>query len=102
MRRICVFALLTSALCVPALADPLTLNPGAYDSSGGQVAAAHPAMSAPSAAPVRVAAAQPDLDGGFIQFLVGGTQQSATQSGAGPSAQQARAFAGDSASSEPA
>jgi lipoprotein-anchoring transpeptidase ErfK/SrfK len=74
MRRICLSALLLGALCLPAAADPLQLNPDFYAASGGQNAPAPTAPRAP--APVVVAAAQPNLGGGFIQFLFGGAQQS--------------------------
>ena len=63
MRRICISALVLSALSVPAVADPLSITPDGY-------------QNAP-AAPVRVANAQPSLGGGFIQFLFGGESQGA-------------------------
>jgi len=68
MRRICMSALLLSALSLPALADPLPITPDAYDAGAAQYA---PAPSA-DPAPLVVASAQPNLGGGFIQFLFGG------------------------------
>jgi lipoprotein-anchoring transpeptidase ErfK/SrfK len=74
MRRICLSALLLGALSVPALsvptrADPLPITPAAMN-------------TAPTAAPVRLATAQSALGGGFIQFLFGGAEPTAS----GPSA----------------
>lgn len=73
MRRICVSTLVLSGLVVPAFADPLQIAPQAYD-------------HAPPAPPARqmYAAAQPNLGGGFIEFLFGGARQ-------GPSAPSYRA-----------
>ena len=111
MRRICMFALLLSALCVPAFADPLAITPEPYNSSGLPDAPAQPAPPAPrapSAAAFRVAAAQPDLGGGFIQFLFGGEQPSTVPVAAEPppspptAAPQKSALAGEPAGSEPA
>jgi lipoprotein-anchoring transpeptidase ErfK/SrfK len=69
MRSICVSALFLSALSLPAWAGPLAIAPDAVNAA--QAPDAHP-QTAPPARPVRVAAAQPDLGGGFIQFLFGG------------------------------
>lgn len=69
MRRICVSALVLSALVVPAFADPLQIAPQAYD----RAAPARPA-AAPPARQV-YAAAQPNLGGGFIEFLFRGAGQ---------------------------
>ena len=70
MRRICVSALVLSGLLVPAVADPLQIAPQAYDNG---------ALSQPVAAPPPArqvyAAAQPNLGGGFIEFLFGGARQ---------------------------
>ena len=86
MRRICVSALVLSALAVPAVADPLQISPQAYDGA---------ALSQPAAAaPVRqrYAAAQPSLGGGFIEFLFGGAGQGlATPSYRAPAEAQAPA-----------
>ena len=71
MWRICVCALFVSALCLPAFADPLSITPDAASTAPWQSPLEQAAAPAP-AAPVRVAAAQPNLGGGFIQFLFGG------------------------------
>jgi len=83
MRRICMSALVLSALCLPALAgpltdpladplaDPLPITPDAVNAAAAQERFAQTAAPA-APAPVRVAAAQPNLGGGFIQFLFGG------------------------------
>ncbi len=83
MRRMFVSALLLSALCVPAWAEPLSniLNPANAPLSQDAASEAARAV-APAAAPLRLAAAQPDLGGGFIQFLFGGTADDASQSSA--------------------
>jgi lipoprotein-anchoring transpeptidase ErfK/SrfK len=103
MRRICVSVLLASALCVPAWADPLQITPnpanaGELQNPYGQTVPA-PAASASAAAPapVAVASAQPDLGGGFIQFLFGGPKQlpAAPIAGEGASAQQYAALSPD-------
>jgi lipoprotein-anchoring transpeptidase ErfK/SrfK len=71
MRRVCVSTLFLSALCLPALADPMSITPDAVNATPPQHWSA--ASAAPAApAPVRVASAQPNLGGGFIQFLFGG------------------------------
>ncbi|HML08896.1 MAG TPA: L,D-transpeptidase [Xanthobacteraceae bacterium] len=77
MRRVLVSALLISASCLPAGADPLQITPGAY-ASGQRVEAA--ATSQPPAAVGRqryVSAGQPNLGGGFIEFLFGGAARQA-------------------------
>src|SRR5262245_28117830 len=61
MQRLLVTALLAGASALPATAEPLSILP--YPEQ------ARPAMSAP--APVRYAAAQPRMGGGFIEFLFG-------------------------------
>jgi lipoprotein-anchoring transpeptidase ErfK/SrfK len=68
MRRICVSALLLSALSLPAWADPLAITPDEINAAAPDA----PEQTVPLAAPARVAAVQPDLGGGFIQFLFGG------------------------------
>jgi lipoprotein-anchoring transpeptidase ErfK/SrfK len=74
MRRICVSALVLSAFFVRASADPLPITPDAINASEGS----HPRQQTTAAsAPVRVALAQPNLGGGFIQFLFGGAEQNA-------------------------
>ncbi len=81
MRRICISALVLSALSVPAAADPLSITPDGYNSTPAalrpstQVTTISDAAAAP---PVRVADAQPNLGGGFIQFLFGGGNQGGT------------------------
>jgi lipoprotein-anchoring transpeptidase ErfK/SrfK len=69
MRRICVSALLLGALSLPAWADPLAITPDEINTAAAPDASE---QTVPLAAPARVAAAQPDLGGGFIQFLFGG------------------------------
>ena len=75
MRRISIAALVLSVLSVPALAEPLSINPGAYN-AGSVVAPPDAPASAteamPTTPPVRVADAQANLGGGFLQFLFGG------------------------------
>jgi lipoprotein-anchoring transpeptidase ErfK/SrfK len=69
MRRICVSALALSGLVVPAAADPFQITPQTYDNAG---------LSRPAAAPPArqvYAAAQPNLGGGFIEFLFRGAGQ---------------------------
>ena len=81
MRRICVSALLLSAFSLPVWADPLQISPDAYNAGALQNAPAAAAPTAPSpaaAAPLVVAAAQPNLGGGFIQFLFGGAERGAS------------------------
>lgn len=70
MRRICVSALLVGALSVPAWADPLAITPDEITAAQAPEA---PEQAVPPAAPTRVAAAEPNLGGGFIQFLFGDT-----------------------------
>jgi lipoprotein-anchoring transpeptidase ErfK/SrfK len=65
MRRICVSALVLSALAVPAFADPLQIAPEADNAALSQPAAPPPARR-------QYAAAQPSLGGGFIEFLFRG------------------------------
>jgi lipoprotein-anchoring transpeptidase ErfK/SrfK len=72
MRRICVSALLVSALSVSAWADPLQITPGAYGAGDGQNPPERSAAPAAGSPPVYAAVAQPNLGGGFIQFLFGG------------------------------
>ena len=96
MRRICMSALLVSALSLPAFADPLSIIPRTDDAAGLQNA---PEQSAPPPAavrpaPLQVAAAQPNLGGGFIQFLFGGP-------GPDPSAPPASGTSEQPASFEP-
>jgi lipoprotein-anchoring transpeptidase ErfK/SrfK len=69
MRRICVSALLLSALSLPAWADPFAITPDAINAAQAPDA---PEQTVPLA-PARVATAQPNLGGGFIQFLFGDT-----------------------------
>jgi lipoprotein-anchoring transpeptidase ErfK/SrfK len=69
MWRICVSALLLSALYLPAWADPLAITPDEINAARAPEA---PEQTMPFAAPVHVASAQPSLGGGFIQFLFGG------------------------------
>jgi lipoprotein-anchoring transpeptidase ErfK/SrfK len=80
MRRICISALVLGVLSVPAVADPLSITPDGYNSAPAAVGPDAPAaiQDATAAPPVRVASAQPNLGGGFIQFLFGnGSQDSA-------------------------
>jgi lipoprotein-anchoring transpeptidase ErfK/SrfK len=76
MRRICVSALFLSALYVPAWADPLQITPDAINGIERQGPSEQtvPPVAPAALAPVQVAAAQPNLGGGFIQFLFGGAQ----------------------------
>jgi len=69
MQRICVSALLASALYLPAAAEPLQITPDSY------AASRVPTMAQPAAndqAPQRYADATPNYGGGFIEFLFGG------------------------------
>ena len=68
MWRICACALFVSGLCLPALADPLSITPDAVSTVPWQSPPEQAAAPAP-AAPTRVAAAQPNLGGGFIKSL---------------------------------
>src|SRR5579863_307069 len=79
MRRICISALVLGALSVPAIAEPLSITPGGYNSVPAAESPGAPAETPDAAAPpTRVANAQPNLGGGFIQFLFGnGSQDSA-------------------------
>ncbi|MFZ2069344.1 MAG: L,D-transpeptidase [Xanthobacteraceae bacterium] len=83
MRRICISALVFGAFSVPAIAGPLSITPGTYNAAQGverdsvPVATIPGAPVAAAAAPVRVADAQANLGGGFIQFLFGGGPQGA-------------------------
>jgi lipoprotein-anchoring transpeptidase ErfK/SrfK len=79
MRRICMSALVLSALSLPAWADPFSIMPGSYNAAGLEntpAPIAQPATAVPPA-PVRVSTTQPALGGGFIQFLFGGAEQTA-------------------------
>ena len=79
MQRILISSLLLSALSLPVWADPLALTPDLSNAGGAQSApneVAPPAVSPP--APLRVAAAQSNLGGGFIEFLFGGVEQGAS------------------------
>jgi lipoprotein-anchoring transpeptidase ErfK/SrfK len=84
MRRICISALILSALSVPAFADPLAITPDAYNAAPASPRNIMPAATMPAApvaaaaAPVRIADAQANLGGGFIQFLFGSPTQGAT------------------------
>jgi len=72
MRRVVVSALLASALCLPAFADPLVGGPypGAASQPQGRPAAD------PPAAPQRYATTSPsNLGGGFLEFLFGNGMQ---------------------------
>jgi lipoprotein-anchoring transpeptidase ErfK/SrfK len=82
MRRILVSALLTGAVSLPAHADPLPINPDAYAASSNVTAAAGvpgatataptPAAGEPQTRMRYADASQPQLGGGFIEFLFGG------------------------------
>jgi lipoprotein-anchoring transpeptidase ErfK/SrfK len=82
MRRILVSALLTSAVSLPAYADPLPINPDAYvaspnvtaagRASGVTATATAPAAGEPQPRMRYADASQPSLGGGFIEFLFGG------------------------------
>jgi lipoprotein-anchoring transpeptidase ErfK/SrfK len=67
MRRICVSTLVLSAFVVPAFADPLAITPQADNAAQPQ-----PASAAPLSAGRTYASAQPNLGGGFIEFLFRG------------------------------
>jgi lipoprotein-anchoring transpeptidase ErfK/SrfK len=73
MRRIGVSALVLSAFTVPALADPLQITPQSYNAAPPQ-----PASAAPQSAGRTYAAAQPNLGGGFIEFLFRGAGELAS------------------------
>jgi lipoprotein-anchoring transpeptidase ErfK/SrfK len=74
MRRILVSALLVSASCLPALADPIQLIPSAFAThERAGAGAAMPARPQPAASgPRYVEANQPHYGGGFIELLFGG------------------------------
>lgn len=99
-RRICISALFVGALSFPAWAAPLATPSDAMNVA--QIADAH-LQAAPAAAPLRLVAAQPDLGGGFIQFLFedaaapsASRTYGTTSAGAGLSAApQVTALAGD-------
>src|ERR1700688_3831001 len=74
MRRICVSALVLSALPVTALAGPLQITPDAYSSAPQQYA---PAQPAPAPEAPRYAQAQGNYGGGFIELLFGGAARQA-------------------------
>jgi len=79
MRRVFASALLASALAVPAgavWAGPLQLMPSAYAASPSGDAAAQPVAAQPQA--YGQAAQQPNLGGGFIQFLFGNAARQPT------------------------
>jgi lipoprotein-anchoring transpeptidase ErfK/SrfK len=102
MRRICVSALLLGALCLPAWADPLSITPDAEN--GMQplpLDRAQPMApdAAAAAEPVRVADAQPNMGGGFIQFLFGGAEPAAFAPT--PSAQSSASSAAGAAATPP-
>ncbi len=61
MQRLIVSALVTSALALPAIAQPLSISPARQDAMPPEA----------TSAPVRYAAAQPRMGGGFIEFLFG-------------------------------
>jgi hypothetical protein len=73
MRRILVSALLVSASCLPALADPIQLIPSAFATHerarAGAVVQAQPQPAA--SGPHYVEANQPHYGGGFIELLFG-------------------------------
>ncbi len=73
MRRLLVSALLVSASYLPACADPLRITPDAYTASQSQNAADISDPRVADAGGRRYAdAGQPNLGGGFIEFLFGG------------------------------
>jgi lipoprotein-anchoring transpeptidase ErfK/SrfK len=86
MRRICVSALLLSALCLPALADPLPITPDAVNAAQQRQSPPGQMAQPEASAPVRVAAAQPNLGGGFIQFLFGGAEHALSAPSVNPPA----------------
>src|SRR5277367_6189336 len=82
MRRILASALLTSALYVPASyvsawADPLQITPDTYPSNQRVDMAPPPAPAYDGRQ--RYANAQPNLGGGFIEFLFGGAPRPSNQ-----------------------
>jgi lipoprotein-anchoring transpeptidase ErfK/SrfK len=86
MRSVFVCACLMGALCAPALADPISINPDAYALSQNAYAAA--ARQSSDAYGERYAqAAQPSLGGGLLEFLFGGAQ-AATSSQPAPAPYQ--------------
>jgi len=74
MRRILVSALLVSASCLPALADPIQLIPSAFATHerAGAGAAAQARPQSAASGPRYVEANQPHYGGGFIELLFGG------------------------------
>jgi lipoprotein-anchoring transpeptidase ErfK/SrfK len=86
MRRIFISALLLSAFHVTAGAGPLQITPGAYRGAARQNPYTEPEPSGVPAAPV-YQAAQPDLGGGFFQFLFGGPPQASAPRAYQPAAE---------------
>ena len=74
MRRILVSALLVSASCLPALAEPIQLIPSAFATHerAGAGAAAQARPQSAASGPRYVEANQPHYGGGFIELLFGG------------------------------
>jgi lipoprotein-anchoring transpeptidase ErfK/SrfK len=74
MRRILVSALLVSASCLPALADPIQLIPSAFATHerAGAGAAVQARPQSAASGPRYVEANQPHYGGGFIELLFGG------------------------------
>jgi lipoprotein-anchoring transpeptidase ErfK/SrfK len=86
MRSVFVCACLMGALCAPALADPIAIDPDAYALSQNAYAAA--VQQSSDAYGERYAqAAQPSLGGGLLEFLFGGAQ-AATSSQPAPAPYQ--------------
>jgi lipoprotein-anchoring transpeptidase ErfK/SrfK len=75
MRRIFVSALVLGALSLPTWADPLAITPDVINAAVPQDQPGQMIAQIAPPAPVYAAAAQPNLGGGFIQFLFGGSQQ---------------------------
>jgi lipoprotein-anchoring transpeptidase ErfK/SrfK len=79
MRSVFFCACLMGALCSSAFADPIAINPDAYALSQSADAAAK--RGADSISGQRYAqASQPNLGGGFIEFLFGGGARAASPS----------------------
>jgi len=77
MQRICVSALLASALSMPALADPLNITPDAYAASGPVQSDVDQSRANAAGRPRYADASQANYGGGFIELLFGGAGRQA-------------------------
>jgi lipoprotein-anchoring transpeptidase ErfK/SrfK len=92
MRPVFVSAFFLGALSSPAFADPIAITPEAYALSQGAYAAAATQQSVDAVSQQRYAqATQPNLGGGFLEFLFGGRSAAAAYQPATPQYQSAPA-----------